>query len=193
MALLGPVLAQVMFTGRVEPTAARLIGETLALSAFGLAPFALVMLQMRVCYAHNDLRTPTVINAVMVAVKIAVIAVTAALAPAHIVVVMLGVAGSLSYVTGAVLGHVLLRRRYGLLGFSTVAATFTRVVWAAAIAGWAGLVAMALTRHAVAATTLAHLLMAAAGAGVGIAVFLAAAKTIGIPEVRRARTLLIAR
>ena len=190
MALLGPVLAQVVFTGRVDPAAARLIGASLALSAFGLAPFALVMLQMRVCYAHNDLRTPTLINGVMVAVKIVVIAVAAALAPPHVVVVMLGVGGSLSYVAGAVLGHVLLRRRYGLLGFSAVAATFTRVVWAAAAAGWAGLLAMASARHLLPDPIVAHLLMAVVGAAAGAAVFLLAATVIGIPEVRRARSLL---
>ncbi|NKU87506.1 hypothetical protein GS884_07625 [Rhodococcus hoagii] len=45
----------------------------LALSAFGLAPFALVMLQMRVFYAGNDMRTPALINIAMVSMKIAVV------------------------------------------------------------------------------------------------------------------------
>jgi putative peptidoglycan lipid II flippase len=48
MTLLGPMLTTVMFIGRVDVDAARLIGISLALSAFGLAPFALVMLQLRV-------------------------------------------------------------------------------------------------------------------------------------------------
>ncbi|MGG7099516.1 murein biosynthesis integral membrane protein MurJ [Rhodococcus sp. 24CO] len=58
MTLLGPILTTVMFVGRVDVDAARTIGVALALSAFGLPPFALVMLQLRVFYAGNDMRTP---------------------------------------------------------------------------------------------------------------------------------------
>jgi putative peptidoglycan lipid II flippase len=96
-----------------------------------LAPFALVMLQMWVFYASNDTRTPTVINVVMVLVKLAVLTVSADRA----VVVMLSVAASISYLAGAVTGNILLRRRYGLLGFSTVATTFNQVMAATVIAG----------------------------------------------------------
>ena len=38
---------------------ARLVGTTLAWAAFGLLPFAFVMLQLRVFYAMRDARTPT--------------------------------------------------------------------------------------------------------------------------------------
>ncbi|MFI5782245.1 murein biosynthesis integral membrane protein MurJ [Nocardia sp. NPDC051570] len=192
MALLGPVLTTLVFTGRVDAASARLIGAAIAASAFGLAPFALVMLQMRVFYADNDSRTPTMINLAMVATKVSVLALSAAVLPDHVVVVMLGVAGSASYVVGALAGHLLLRRRYGLLGFSTVAVTFTRVVWASALAGWACLIVMAYTRHLVSDPTIARLLTLAGGAAIGLAVFLLAAKAIGIPEIRHARTLAIA-
>ncbi len=190
MALLGPVFAAVVFTGRVDADSARLIGAAVAASAFGLAPFALVMLQMRVFYADNDTRTPTLINLAMVATKVSVLAVSAAALPDHAVVVMLSVAGSAAYLVGALAGHLLLRRRYGLLGFSTVAVTFARVSWAAALAGWSCLIAMAAARHAVADPMLARLLTLAAGASIGLAVFLLAARAIGIPEIRNARTIL---
>ena len=41
-----------------SPTRRRLVGAALALSAFGLLPFAIVMLQLRVFYAMRDARTP---------------------------------------------------------------------------------------------------------------------------------------
>ncbi|WP_407670664.1 murein biosynthesis integral membrane protein MurJ [Nocardia suismassiliense] len=192
MGLLGPVLAAVVFTGRVDAQAAGLIGTAIASSAFGLAPFALVMLQMRVFYAHNNTRTPTLINVAMVVTKVAVVACSVTVFSDGAVVVMLSVASSLSYVVGAIMGHVLLRRRYGLLGFSTVAVTFTRVIWATAGAGWSCVAIMAITRHTVPDPLVEHLVTLAAGTSVGLVVFLLAAKAIGIPEVRNARALLAA-
>ncbi|MBF6328065.1 murein biosynthesis integral membrane protein MurJ [Nocardia transvalensis] len=190
MALLGPVLAAVVFTGRVDAEAAHLIGAAVAASAFGLAPFGLVMLQLRVFYAHNDTRTPTLINLAMVATKVTVVAVSAGLLPDHAVVVMLSVASSACYVVGAIAGHLLLRRRHGLLGFSAVAVTFTRAVWASAVAGWSCVAVMTLTYHALAGSAIAQMLTLAAGTAVGAVVFVLAAKAIGIPEVGRARALL---
>ena len=45
----------------------------LAAGAFGLLPFAVVMLQQRVFYAMRDARTPTFINLAMVATKVALV------------------------------------------------------------------------------------------------------------------------
>ncbi len=191
MSLLGPGFAALVFTGRVDADAARLIGTAVACSAFGLAPFALVMLQMRVFYAYNDTRTPTVINIVMVATKVTILVLTATVLTDHAVIVMLSVASSLAYVAGAVTGHILLRRRYGPLGFTAVAATVHRVMWATALAGAAGCAAVALVRTTIGAPTIEHLATVAVGAAVGLAVFLLAARMIGIPEIRAARTLLI--
>lgn len=190
--LLGPTLAEVVFMGRVAPDSARLIGAALAASAFGLAPFALVMLQMRIFYANRDTRTPTLINLVMVGVKVTVIVLSAAYLPDRTVVVMLSVASALACTAGAATGHLLLRRRYGLLGFTRVADTFTRVVWASTAAAWACLVAMLITRHALPGRPAADILMLGAGAALGVAIFLLAAKLIGIPEIRNARALLTA-
>ena len=46
------------------------LGATLAASAFGLLPYAVMMLQTRVFYALTDSRTPTLLQLVIVAVKI---------------------------------------------------------------------------------------------------------------------------
>ncbi|MVU82578.1 murein biosynthesis integral membrane protein MurJ [Nocardia sp. ET3-3] len=190
LSLFGPVFAALVFTGRVDPASAHLIGIAVACSSFGLAPFALVMLQMRVFYAHNDTRTPALINLVMVATKLAALALATALLPAQAVVVMLSVASSLAYTAGAATGHVLLRRRHGLLGFTAVAATAHRVLWATAVAGVAGFAAVLLTNITVTTPTLDHLTALGAGGLVATAAFLLAAKLIGIPEIRTARTLL---
>ncbi|MFD3701737.1 murein biosynthesis integral membrane protein MurJ [Nocardia sp. NPDC058658] len=191
MTLLGPGFAALVFTGRVDPEAARLIGTAVACSAFGLAPFALVMLQMRVFYAYNDTRTPTVINVAMVLTKVTTLTIGATVLSDHAVIVMLSVASSFAYIVGAVAGYVLLRRRYGLLGFSAVAATAHRVVWATAFAGAAGLAVIALLRSMIDPPTIQHLATVTAGAAVGAAVFLLAARLIGIPEVSSARSLLL--
>ncbi|WP_245677020.1 murein biosynthesis integral membrane protein MurJ [Nocardia acidivorans] len=191
MSVLGPEFAALVFTGRVDADAARLIGTAVACSAFGLAPFALVMLQMRVFYAYNDTRTPTVINVVMVVTKVTILTLAAAVLTNHAVIVMLSVASSVAYVAGAVTGHILLRRRYGLLGFSAVATTVHRVMWATAFAGAAGLAAIALARMTIGTPSIEQLAALAAGATVSTAVFLLAAIVIGIPEIRAARTLLI--
>ncbi|WP_297612311.1 murein biosynthesis integral membrane protein MurJ [Nocardia sp.] len=192
MALLGPMLAAMVFGGRVDPAAARLIGIAVACSAFGLAPFALVMLQLRVFYAYNDTRTPTLINVAMVITKVTVIAGAATVFPDRIVIVLLSVSSSLAYVVGATLGHVLLRKRCGLLGFTAVGDTFIRVVWATAIAGASCAAGMVVARHTAADLGLAHVITLIAGASVGVGAFLLAAKMIGIPEVRHARALLTA-
>ena len=50
--------------------AGALLGEAVAVSAFGLLPLAVVMLQMRAFYALADARTPKVIMVVMTTVRV---------------------------------------------------------------------------------------------------------------------------
>ncbi|WP_241565856.1 murein biosynthesis integral membrane protein MurJ [Prescottella agglutinans] len=191
MTLLGPMLTTVMFVGRVDVDAARLIGFALALSAFGLPPFALVMLQLRVFYAGNDMRTPALINAAMVTTKIVVVAVGVSRLPGEAIAVMLPVASSLSYLVGAVVGHFVLRRRYGLLGFHTVLETLSRVLWASVVAGSVCVAAVALSHHFVGDPRRAAATALLAAVALGVPTFLLAAGRIGIPEVRNARALLV--
>ena len=75
--VLGPAMGITLFAyGEASIANARLIGSALAWSAFGLFPFALVMLQLRVFYAMRDGRTPTLINALMVATKVVLVLVS---------------------------------------------------------------------------------------------------------------------
>ena len=55
---LGPTFTSVILLGRFDLSGARLVGIALAAGAFGLLPFAVLMLQQRVFYAMRDARTP---------------------------------------------------------------------------------------------------------------------------------------
>jgi putative peptidoglycan lipid II flippase len=139
--VLGPSLTTALFIGRMTVDEARLVGTTLAWAAFGLLPFAFVMLQLRVFYAMRDARTPTLVNICMVLAKIILVLLAREVLSGDAQVIALNVSTSLSYIVGAILGHVLLTRRFGRLGFRTVARTVGRIAIAAAIAGavaWAG-------------------------------------------------------
>ncbi len=143
--VLGPALTVVIFGyGQTSIDGARLIGTALAASAFGLYPFALVMLQLRVFYAMRDARTPTLINVYMVATKVVLVLISTVVfdTPAHIAEA-LTVSTSASYVVGALVGHVTLARRLGGLGFRRVGRTVAQV-GAASLAGGA---AAALVVH----------------------------------------------
>ncbi|MGH8860468.1 MAG: murein biosynthesis integral membrane protein MurJ, partial [Jatrophihabitantaceae bacterium] len=135
--VLGQALTIVLFAyGQTSVDGARLIGTALAASAFGLFPFAMVMLQLRVFYAMRDGRTPTLINIFMVATKITIVLVCSRLFddPAKIAVT-LTVATSASYVVGALVGHISLTRRLGSLHFGSVAGTVVKVAVASGVGG----------------------------------------------------------
>ena len=139
--VLGPAIGILVYGhGRSGLDSARQVGLVLAFSAFGLVPFALTMLQLRVFYAVKDARTPTLINVGMVAAKIALCLLAAAMLPDRHLVVGLAVATSVSYVVGTVLGEVLLRRRFGRLGTGRVVRSIVRffvLSLPAGLAAWA--------------------------------------------------------
>ena len=194
--VLGPVLAVTLYGyGQASVGGARLIGSSLAFSAFGLLPFAIVMLQLRVFYAMRDGRTPTLINVFMVATKVALVLISNAMfhsphstsadpLPSLAAVEWLNIATSLSYVVGAVAGHVLLSRRLGRLGLRAVAATVLRVALAAAVgalAAYGGVVACRALLGTGHVGSLAGLVL---GAGAGLAVFGLTAWRMRIPELQ---------
>ena len=136
----GPAFTSVILLGRFGEANARLTGIALAAGAFGLLPFALVMLQQRVFYAMRDARTPTAINVAMVATKIALVFAASALLHGRSVIVALTVSTSASYLVGCLVGHLLLRRRFGALRFGPVARTVGWIGLASVLAAAVGLV-----------------------------------------------------
>ena len=182
--MLGPSFTTAIFVGRTDVHQARLIGTCLALASFGLLPFAIVMLQMRVFYAMRDAKTPTLINFGMVATKIALVLIAAATLHGDAVIAALNVSTSGSYVVGAIIGHWLLTRRFGRLGFSRVVRTTVRVGIASVIGGAA---AFAMVRVGVAVAgdgRTGALIGVLTGSIVGLAVMLAVSWRMRIPEVR---------
>jgi putative peptidoglycan lipid II flippase len=171
--VLGPAMGVTLFAyGETTIAGAHLIGSALAWSAFGLFPFALVMLQLRVFYAMRDGRTPTLINAYMVGTKVLLVLISNAMFqapdgvnvnrhPSVHAVEWLNISTSLSYVVGAVIGHIYLSRRLGRLGFRRVGRTVVQIAIASAVAALAAWAVVVASRHVFGG---AHL-----GSGVGLA------------------------
>jgi putative peptidoglycan lipid II flippase len=122
------------------------LGNALAFSAFGILPYALVMLQLRVFYALKDSRTPTLIMVVMTVVKIPLLYLVAARLKPNDVVIGVLLVNSLTFVVGAVLGQMWLWVRLGRLQSMRVVRRILQTV----VAGGAGVAV------AVGATFLLH-------------------------------------
>ncbi|WP_425436891.1 lipid II flippase MurJ [Mycobacterium palustre] len=108
----GPAIGSALFAyGNFGGVDAGYLGASIALSAFTLIPYGLVLLQLRVFYAREQPWTPIVIILVITAVKI----VGSVLAPhltgdPKLVAGLLGLANGIGFVAGAVVGYYLLRR-----------------------------------------------------------------------------------
>jgi putative peptidoglycan lipid II flippase len=92
------------------------------------------MLQARVFYALTAHRTATLVQLSTVAVKIPLMLACPALLPAEDVVLGLAAANSASFVAGAVLGQLLLRRMLGGVPTAAVLGTIGRALLAATAA-----------------------------------------------------------
>ena len=108
----GPAIGSALFAyGKFGEVDANYLGTAIALSAFTLIPYALVLLQLRVFYAREQPWTPILIIVTITVVKI----VFSLLAPhvtddPELVAGYLGAANGLGFAAGALLGHLLLRR-----------------------------------------------------------------------------------
>jgi putative peptidoglycan lipid II flippase len=184
--VLGQVLTVVLFAyGDTSISGGRSIGTALAASAFGLFPFAMVMLQLRVFYAMRDGRTPTLINGFMVATKVVIVLIWARSAdtPIHFAEA-LTVATSASYVVGAVVGHIALTRRLGNLRFGAVGKTVGMIGVASLVGGAAALATVAACTSGLGDSRLGSAAGLLAGSLVGLAVMGGTAWQLRIPEVR---------
>jgi len=131
--VLGPQIGVALFGLRHSNSgSAAVLGLSLTTSAFGLVFFAISMLQMRVFYAMHDARTPTLINGIMVLIKVALMYVGAHLLDAHHVVYGLTFINGLGFVISAIVGEVWLRARLGRLDTSRVIRTLFKTVVASA-------------------------------------------------------------
>jgi len=147
--VLGPAIGTVIYGhGRTDVSAARTIGEVLAFSAFGLVPFAITMLQLRVFYAVKDARTPTMINLGMIVVRVVFSLLAALVLADRNLVAGLLVATSLSYVVGAIAGEMWLRRRFGRLDTARTIRASVRFLVMSVLAGLAAWLVLVLVTDA---------------------------------------------
>lgn len=184
--VLGPALSVTLFGyGETSIEKARLIGVALAASAFGLLPFALLMLQLRVFYAMRDGRTPTLINICLVTAKVLIVLVAGAtLDGSGPTSVALTTATSASYVVGALIGHRMLTKRFGPLGFGSVLATTSRISVASIIGGVAAWAVVFGCEQAFGSGHVGSVSGLVLGALVGLAVMGAVVWRMRMPEIR---------
>jgi putative peptidoglycan lipid II flippase len=143
MTVVGGSIGIALFTfGKGTIDTAERLGDALAISAFALLPYALVMLQMRVFYAMKDARTPTLIMIVMTLVKVPLLYLCPVLLSPDNVVLGVMMVNALTFVVGAILGQVWLwvtlgnlrsKRVIGVILFTVVASALG--VGAAWVAG----------------------------------------------------------
>jgi putative peptidoglycan lipid II flippase len=200
--VLGPAMGVTLFAyGEASIADAHLIGSALAWSAFGLFPFALVMLQLRVFYAMRDGRTPTLINALMVGTKVVLVLVSNEVFgapsgtdvnnnPSVHAVEWLNISTSLSYVVGAVAGHILLSRRLGRLGFRRVGVTVVQIAVASAVAGLAAWAVVLVATRGLGGGHVGSALSLGGGGLVGLVVLAGVLWRMRIPDVREVADLV---
>jgi putative peptidoglycan lipid II flippase len=141
------------------------------------------MLQQRVFYAMRDARTPTLINLAMVGTKVLLLGLATVFLHGNAVIVALTVSTSLSYVAGCAVGHLLLRRRFGALGFAPVVRTVGWITLASAAGGAVGLLVVLAGNAILGIGRGSALLELIIGATLGAVVLGVVAVRLPLPEV----------
>jgi putative peptidoglycan lipid II flippase len=194
LAVLGPPLGVLAFArGNTTAEQAEGIGTALAFGAFGLLPMAVTLLQLRVFYAMKDARTPTLLQIGMVAVRVPLLLLVAAVAPPEDVVAGLMLVTSVTYLAGWVLGDLALRRRLGSLRSRETFGPVGRIAAVSTVAGGIGWLVLNVTDDLLgtgAAGSLARVLIGTVVIG-GVA--LAGLVVARVPEIREPLAALRAR
>jgi putative peptidoglycan lipid II flippase len=189
--VLGRPLAVTLFEwGQYGHAEARATGWVIAVAGLGLVPFAISQLQLFAFYSMPDTKTPAVINVPVVALRIGVDLLLYVALPATFVAAGLMAGNAISFVAAGALGYLLLRRRIGPLGLSSVLATLGRL-------GLAGLIAAVPTVFVVIVLTVilgdgkaASLIQLVVGALVLAAAYLGAAVALRIREVSQVTAMV---
>ncbi|GAB3674766.1 murein biosynthesis integral membrane protein MurJ [Saccharopolyspora tripterygii] len=137
MTALGVPLALSLFALRGETGSATTLGLALAISAFGVLPYALTMMQMRTFNSLNDARTPTLIMVVMTVAKVLLAILVAAMLPPDQIVFGLTFVNSFTFIVGWLVGEAWLRHRLGPLGSRRFLVTLGKSLIASVLGGLA--------------------------------------------------------
>lgn len=193
LALAGAVGVAATFYGRVSLDSAVLVGVTFAALAIGLVPLSMTLVQMRVFYAMKDGRTPVVINAIMVAVRIPLLLIAGSISPG-LLVPGIAVSTAVSYIVGAVVGELWLRHRFGPMGSRRMLRTVGKMSVASVVGALAAFGVVRWVWGGNPADLLAALGQCVLGGAVGLAIIVGLALVLRVEEfeplVRRVRVLV---
>jgi putative peptidoglycan lipid II flippase len=181
---LGVPLSVLLFNrGSFNLASAQATGLVVAMAGLSLIPFAISQLQTFAFYAMTDGKTVALINIPVVIVRIAAsLAALAWLAPEYVVAGLM-VANGLSYVVSVALSTMFLRRRVGLLGMRAVVFTWIRQIIAGAAAFAAVWAVLTVLPDATTSSQPMLLVVLAVAGVVLVAVYLAAAAVLRVPEI----------
>ncbi len=194
LAVLGPPLAEGIFGhGSTSPASARYLGVIFGVFCLGLLPYTLFNLLLRAFYATHDSRTPALLGAVSMAVRIAASFLALAILPPADVVAGLGVGFGLSSLVMTVMLWRVLSRRVGGLDTRRINVTLVRM-HIAAIPGMLFAIAVSVIIARVAPSgTITALTIVAVGGGGGLLLYVLAARVLKIAEVAQLTQSLRAR
>lgn len=125
-----------LFSGGQE-SVGRQVAITLAILAVGAPFYSVNFILNRVFYAHENARTPFIIQCIMVALGLCT-ALLAGLLPHELIIYGLALSYTVSNVVAAVISHFFLRAKIGNYGGGMILRAHMRYLVAALIAGIAG-------------------------------------------------------
>jgi putative peptidoglycan lipid II flippase len=184
LAVLGPPLAQGIFGyGSTSAASARYLGVIFGVFCLGLLPYTLFNLLLRAFYAMHDSRTPALIGAASIAVRVAASFVALVILPPADVVAGLGVGFGLSSLVMAVWLWRILSKRVGGLDTRRINRTLLRM-HAAAIPGMIFAIAASILISRVApGGAITALTIVVVGGGGGLVLYLVAAWKLKVAEI----------
>ncbi|OHV40012.1 MULTISPECIES: murein biosynthesis integral membrane protein MurJ [Pseudofrankia] len=192
LALGRPIAVAVFNHGAVEHDSAVAIGDTLSAFAVALVPFSVFQLHLRVFYAHQDSRTPSLVNIGVVAINVLAAVVLSHLLPPEHRAIALALAFNVGYLAGLCVTVALLRRRLGGMDGDRVIATLARIGVAAGIGAAAASAVAHGLRDVLGDGLLGSFTAVFVGALVGLPLFVGTVTRMGLPEVR-ALTRMVSR
>lgn len=125
-----------LFSGGYEAVG-RQVGITLAILAVGAPFYSINFILNRVFYAHENARTPFIIQCIMVALGLCT-ALLAGLLPHGLIIYGLALSYTISNVVAAIISHFFLRAKIGNYGGGLILRAHMRYLTAALVAGIAG-------------------------------------------------------
>jgi putative peptidoglycan lipid II flippase len=194
LAVLGPPLAAGIFGhGSTSTASARYLGVVFGVFCLGLLPFTLFNLLLRGFYATHDSRTPALLGAVGMAVRIGFSYLALAILPPGDVVAGLGVAFGIGSVVMTVMLWRVFSKRVGGLDTRRITGALVRM-HIACIPGvaFAAAASVVITVAAPAGTIAALAIVAVGGTG-GLLLYLLTARFLRIDEIGELTSSLRAR